>query len=249
MLERYTDYDKLAWFYDRYWGREYPQRALPILDHLLLTYLPQRAFILDLCCGVGHLTKLLTDRDFRLVGLDRSLEMLRHAQQNAPGAAFLVADARFFKLRHQFSAVISTFESMNHILSLDELTAVFRNVYSALRDEGRFLFDVLLEEAYRMQWAKSGCMVEDDNVCIIRGDYDAEQRIARAHITLFRKDGEWRRSDVAIHERCYELGEVWNALEEVGFEEINSYDASRRLGMPGDLGVGRVFFAAKKGGG
>lgn len=247
MLERYTGYDKLAWFYDRYWGREYPQRALPILDHLLLTHLPQKAHILDLCCGVGHLTKLLTDRGYRLLGLDRSPEMLRYAQQNAPGAAFIVADARSFKLWHQFDAVISTFESMNHILSLEGLTAVFRNVYTALKDEGRFLFDLLLEEAYRTQWGNSAGIVEEDNVCIVRGDYDAERRIGRAQITLFRKDRDWRRSDVTILERCYELGEVWNALEQAGFEEICSYDAHRRLDMPGDLGVGRVFFVAKKG--
>ncbi len=247
MLERYTEYDKLAWFYNRYWGREYPPRALPILDYLLLTHLPQKARILDLCCGAGHLTKLLADRDYRLLGLDRSPEMLRFAQQNAPDAAFIVADARAFEFWCQFDAVISTFESLNHILSLEGLTAVFRNVYAALRDGGCFLFDILLEEAYRTQWAKSASIVEDDHVCIMRGDYNAAQRVGRAHITLFRKDGEWRRSDVTILEHCFELGEVWNALEQAGFEEIRSYDARRRLGMPGDLGVGRVFFMAKKG--
>jgi SAM-dependent methyltransferase len=246
VLERYTEYDKLAWFYNRYWGREYPQRALPILDRLLLTHLPPKAHILDLCCGAGHLTKLLIDRDYRLVGLDRSPEMLRYAQQNAPGAEFIVADACSFGLWYPFDAVISTFESLNHILNLEELTAVFHSVHAALRDEGRFVFDLLSEEAYRTQW-KSGSIVEDDNVCILRGDYDAERRIACAQITLFRKDEDWQRSDVTILERYYELGEVWNALEQAGFEEISSYDAHRRLGMPGDLGVGRVFFLAKKG--
>jgi SAM-dependent methyltransferase len=246
VLERCTGYDKLAWFYDRYWGREYPQRALPILDHLLLTRLPQKAFILDLCCGVAHLTKFLTDQGYRVLGLDCSPEMLRYAQQNAPGAEFIVADARSFKVWHHFNAVISTFESLNHILSLEGLTAVFRNVYTALRDEGHFLFDLLMEEAYRTQWVQSASIVEDDDVCIMRGDYDAERRIGRAQITLFRNDGGWRRSDVTILEHCYELGEVWNALEQAGFEEISSYDARRRLGMSGDLGVGRVFFTAKK---
>jgi SAM-dependent methyltransferase len=245
VLERYTEYDKLAWFYDRYWGREYPQRALPILDHLLLTHLPPKAHILDLCCGAGHLTKLLIDRDYWLVGLDRSPEMLRYAQQNAPGAEFIVADACSFGLWHPFDAVISTFESLNHILSLEGMTAVFHNVHTALKDEGRFVFDLLLEEAYRTQ-CKSGSIVEDDNVCILWGDYDAERGMARAQITLFSKEGDWQRSDITILERCYELGEVSNALEQAGFEEITSYDASGQLGMPGGLGVGRVFFQAKK---
>ncbi len=246
VLERYTEYDKLAWFYDRYWGREYPQRVLPILEHLLLTRLPRNACILDLCCGVGHLTKLLVERGYRLVGLDGSAEMLRCACENVPAAEFVLADARSFSFPYSFDAVVSTFESLNHVMSMEEMAQVFRNVHAALKNGAHFVFDVLMEEAYQSNWGKSSAIVEEDDVCILQGGYDADRRVGRAEITLFRNEGEWRRSDVRILQRCYELGEWLRALEETGFSEISSYDVRRRLGMPGDLGVGRVFFVAKK---
>lgn len=241
------EYDRLAWFYDRYWGKEYPRRTWPVLDRLLLSHLPPNALVLDLCCGTGHLTRMLFERGYRVVGLDGSLQMLYYAQEKVPGGRFAVADARAFRLTPRFHGIVSTFESMNHILTLEGLTRAFENAHAALAPQGSFVFDLNMEEAYRTEWGKSSIIVEPDNVCIIRGGYDDRERMGRTDITMFRQKATWQRADVTIFQRCYTGEEVTAALQRAGLHDIRAFDADRELGMAGDLAIGRTFFVCRKG--
>ena len=95
------------------------------MEKLVLQYAPPHSLILDLCCGTGHLTKKLIDNSFVVTGIDGSTQMIEYARQNAPDAAFIVDDARYFNINEQFQYVISTGDSLNHILKLDELKVFF----------------------------------------------------------------------------------------------------------------------------
>lgn len=243
----YRDYDALAWFYNRHWGEKYHIQILPVLDELLLSCLPARARILDLCCGAGHLARILAGHGFRVAGIDGSEEMLRYARENAPSGEFIAADARDYKLPGVFHAAVSTFESLNHISSIGELMIVFKNTHAALDEGGLFVFDLLTEEAYRTRWDRSSAIVEEDNIYILRGSYNAAVGIARTDITMFRLEGHWKRSDVTLLQRCYDMEEVAAALEVTGFSDVCSCHAGKDFEMAGDLGVGRVFFLAKRG--
>jgi hypothetical protein len=102
------------------------------------------------------------------------------------------------------------------------------------------------EEAYQSQWQKSSAVVEEDNVCNVRGGYSPSERTGRTDITLFRLEEKWYRFDLTLFQKCYTLEEIRSALEKVAFCNIAAYDASNDLGMPGDLGIGRSFFLAVK---
>ncbi len=139
---RHADYDPFAWFYDRHWGG-FSRQVLPVLERLVLGELPAGARILDLCCGTGHLAALLTERGFRVVGVDVSAGMLAFARVNAPQADFVLADARDFALPEAVDAAVSLYDSLNHILALDELARVFVNVRRALVPGGAGPSDAL----------------------------------------------------------------------------------------------------------
>lgn len=240
-----ANYDSLAWFYDRYWGEEYHKLVLPIMDELLFLRLPAGARVLDLCCGTGHLTQALADRGFKMTGIDSSAEMLGYAKKNVPTGKFFAMDARDFKVGGEFDAVISTFESLNHIMTLGDMASVFRNVKGSLVKGGYFIFDLILEEAYLASWDKSSTRVEEDNVCIIRGGFDTKEKVGRTEITMFRLKEEWERADVELLQKCYHPEDISCALIQTGYEDIRIYNALKDFGMPGDLGFGRAFFLAK----
>jgi SAM-dependent methyltransferase len=179
-----------------------------------------------------------------MTGIDGSPLMLAYARANAPAASFMAADARYFGLRRRFDAVISTFESINHIVDANDLGLVFSNVASVLAPGGLFFFDLLTEQAYRDEWTKSSAVVEEDAVCILRGGYEPQTAIAHADITAFRRLAEvWKRADVTILERCYSLEWIRSALGNAGFVEIHDYDAAS-AGMAGSLAAGRKFVIA-----
>lgn len=202
--------------------------------------------MLDLCCGSGDLTVALHAAGFKVTGLDGSAEMLAFARARVPEAEFVLEDARGFHFDKAFDAVLSTFDSMNHILVLEELECVFGNVYRALDEDGLFVFDMNMQESFETLWQGTFTTVEPEHVSVTRGSYDPLERIGRAQITMFRLQHDaWERSDVAVLERCYTEAEVFNALERAGFSEIAAHDAYE-VGMRGDNALGRTFFFAVK---
>jgi SAM-dependent methyltransferase len=240
-------YDDFAWFYDRYWNEDFHEIAFPILDRIWLPRVPSGGRVLDVCCGTGFLARLLQACGLTVTGIDLSPEMIACALRHDPAADFRVADAADFRLPGDYDAAVSTFDSLNHILDPAALEASFRNTAAALKPGAPFVFDVLFEEAYRTRFGEGFTIVRDDHVLTITGTrYQPDDRIAQCVITMFRLiDGQWRRSDAVMRERCYTPAEIDGALARAGFGEILCYDA-RDLGMGGQLGEGRTFYVATK---
>lgn len=240
-------YDDFAWFYNRYWNEEFHTVAWPILERIWLPRVPPKARILDVCCGTGYLAGLLTERGCKVTGIDASPAMIEHARAHVPAARFQVADATRFRLRSKFAAAACTFDSLNHILSLEGLEAALRHTAAALQPGAPFVFDMLLEDGYQTGWAEGFTIVRDDHVLMISGSgYDFRRRVAQCTITMFRLAGSaWLRSDVQVQERCYSHLEIDAALARANFTGTACYDA-RDLGMGGQLGEGRVFFVTQR---
>lgn len=237
-------YDLFAPVYNRHWGHSFSSRVWPVLERLLLPDLPSGARILDLCCGTGQLARTLTERGFSVIGLDASTGMLNYARDNAPRAEFIQADARLFLLPPMYHAVISTFDSLNHLLDPAELAAVFRHVHQALLPQGLFLFDLNMEEKFKAHWHGSFAFVADDQACAVRAHYEPARRIGHYDVTIFRLDETWHRSDFRIDERCYTEEEIRAALAEAGFTGIDTYDAEADLGLRGE--AGRSLFRCRR---
>lgn len=243
-MTRYTEYDRFARVYGRHWSG-FSQRVLPVLDRLLLANLPAGSRLLDVCCGAGHLAAALVERGWRVTGLDGSEEMIRLARERAPAASFAAMDARAFVLpQGGYDAAMCLFDSLNHMMGLRDLTAVLRNVRAALVEGGGFVFDMNMQEGYLSRWHGSIDIVEDDCVCVVRARFEPETSIGYNDVTLFELDGQWRRTDLRMTQRCYSQEEVLAALAETGFTDVRTYDARNDLQM--DTGTGRRFFVGRR---
>jgi SAM-dependent methyltransferase len=240
-------YDDFAWFYNRYWNEDFHSLAFPILERIWLPQVPKGGRVLDVCCGTGYLAGLLTARGFRVTGIDASPAMIGHARENVPAGEFHVGDASTFRILGRYDGAVSTFDSLNHILDARALDAAFVRIAKALKRGAPFAFDMLLESAYRTNWADAFSVVRDDHVLLISGTgFDFRTKLAQCRITMFRLlGGEWRRSDVEVQERCYSTQEIDAALSCAGFEATSYYDA-RDLGMSGQLGDGRTFVVTSR---
>jgi SAM-dependent methyltransferase len=246
MVTRYTEYDPFAWIYNRHWCKHTLQTFTPVIETLLLPDLLSGAQILDLCCGTGQITRWLTDHGYHVTGLDGSAAMLEFARENAPDAAFILADARSFSMPSTFQAVVSTFDSLNHLLSIEELTMAFRNVQTALAPGGTFLCDLNIRQGFLGRQNYGFSIVEDDNVCIVYTRYDDDTRLAYWDLTIFRLQQTWQRTDLTLTQRAYEEAEICQALTEAGFSNIQVFDAKRCPNGLASLPNGRAFFLAKK---
>jgi len=81
----FSEYDDLAWLYNRYWGNNFTKPALSMLKKSgALSRTPTTSTILDLCCGTGQLAHALSAMGYHVTGIDGSEQMLQFARRNAP---------------------------------------------------------------------------------------------------------------------------------------------------------------------
>ena len=238
---QYNNYDAVDSSYRDFTSNGY-EAMIPALEKLFLQHIPKGGQVLDLGCGSGKLAQLLQMKGYQLTGIDNSEVMLSDAHKNAPGAEFILEDARFFKLPPTFHAAYTTGIPLNHIASIEELTSVFQNVYAALLENGLFTFDLRVEEQLQSYYEEHQLPfntpvdpfneVKNDYVCAINRLYEPEDKVHKINITQFHLiKGEWQRSDIIWLLRCYSTAEVQSAMEAAGFQEVKIYDLKRDLGL------------------
>lgn len=239
----YSEYDALANVFDRTHKVNYDV-WVELMEKLVLQYLPKEAHILDLCCGTGPVAQRLLLMGYEVTGLDGSEEMLNLARQKAPSGKFIQGDARFFKFASRFNAVISV-ASLMYILSIEELTSVFQNIYDSLQENSLGLFDLIIKSELEIDEDKvlDTVEVKDDFVSIVTNSYD-QKNLKQKHTILKLINANWQRSDVTFTLKAYSIAEVISALEKTGFTEVKVYNAEQDLGLNG--GSDRACFVCRK---
>lgn len=243
-----SSYDDIAGMYHKLWADWYLPAAMPALDRLFFSCVRPGSKVLDLCCGSGHVTKELVARGYDVTGVDVSARLVEHAREQLPAVDFRVQDARELQLQRRFDAVLSTFDSLNHILTLEDLGRVFAGVKRIVESSGIFVFDMNLEEAYSADLRQWSVTVDEANVTLVRGEYDYAQQLAATELIWFIKEPGaencWRQQRSIVEERCYAQADILLALREAGFSQI---EVTRAVdaGMSATLGFGRCFFSVR----
>ncbi len=143
-------YQRLAAFYDSDWG-SFTNSYIPFLKLLDQEFHLSGKKVLDIACGTGNLALILADMGCDVTGVDRSPEMLNIARAKCKNYSthFLIDNMLSFDLgAQQFDYIFNTFDSINYLLTLDEIKQFFTQVYRALKLEGYFIFDINTEHAF-----------------------------------------------------------------------------------------------------
>ncbi len=206
----------------------------------------------DVACGTGTLALGLAHKGWRVFGLDASPAMLAQARQKTAeldkpvAVTWLQADMRDFSLPQAVDLAVSTYDSLNYLLSLDDLHRAFRCVTHALRPGGLFVFDMNAEPAFVRNWDDSVYFVEDQDLAIVvRSTYDAEAHRATAAITGFVRQGElYQRFQETHIEQAYSHAEIAAALESAGLQVTASYACFAF--EPADEDSARILWVARR---
>ncbi len=182
--------------------------------------------VLDLACGTGTPTLLLAQRGYRMVGVDRSVAMLREARKKlGPEVPLIAADLRYFALRRQFDAVICLFDSLNNLLTELDLSRTFENVRQHLREGGVFVFDMNTIHALARYWGNDTKVKEHGRLITLwRTTYLKDNHLSRLDFTVLVPDEQdptcYRRYDELHLERGYPLKTIKRLLNRAGFRRV-----------------------------
>lgn len=205
------------------------------LTGLLKEYGIDKGLVLDMGCGTGSLTERLSEAGYDMIGIDNSEEMLEIAldkkAESGRDILYLLQDMREFELYGTVAAVVSICDSMNYILTYEDLVEVFKLVNNYLDPGGIFIFDLNTEYKYRELLADSTIAENRDEGSFIWDNfYDEEEHLNEYDLTLFikEKEGLYRKYEEVHYQRAYSLDEIHRALKESGLEFVECYDAFTR---------------------
>ena len=229
-------YGPFAEVYDEFMQDVSYEQWADYMERLWQTHGKHPKLVLDLACGTGSLCVELSKRGYEMIGADISEEMLNQARDKAEQAGqsilFLEQDMREFEPGEKVSAVVSACDSINYILEPEDLQAVFFCVSESLKEGGIFIFDINTPYKYEVLMADNTIAENRDEGSFIWDNYyDADEKINEYDLTLFIKeqsedeDDIYKKFEETHFQRCYEISELKELLEQSGLVFDAVYDA------------------------
>jgi SAM-dependent methyltransferase len=270
-------YGEFARFYSKGDWTRYSRRMAEKLPQMLAQLGRDPSLLgvslLDLACGEGTFACEMAASGALVKGIDRSESMLALAREKSAEAGmevgFLAGDIRGLPFGHtpwpgkhggpasaddagsRFDLVTCWNDSLNYLLTPEDLSAAFRTAAEAMRPDGLFLFDMNTIYGLAVVWQRIPAQVEMETsqmMVVRRSAYDFELSIATMYLTCFERDDEaegaaWHRADEIPRERGYTLEEIRSALSLAGLAEIACWGRIEAW-RPPEATDGRVWFAA-----
>lgn len=233
--EEAVAYKSFAQVYDLFMNNVPYEEWCRYLTGLLEEYGISGGLLLELGCGTGSMTELLSQKGYDMIGVDNSEDMLEIAMDKRVDSGhdilYLLQDMREFELYGTVRAVISICDSMNYILEEEDLLQVFRLVNNYLDPGGYFIFD--LNTIYKYERIGESTIAENLEEASFIWDnfYDVETQINEYELAIFIPEGEeglYRKYEEFHEQRGYDPEVIRRLLEEAGMQFVAAYDAFTR---------------------
>ncbi len=142
-----ANYSKLAFIYDKVMAHVNYKMWAQYVKNIIILYKIKNGSLLDISCGTGKFLKYFPKRKYSLFGSDISLQMLRNTLSES-NVSYVQSDARFPPFKNNtFSAVFMLYDSINYLLSDDDVIKTLNRIYELSKSGALFIFDFVTREA------------------------------------------------------------------------------------------------------
>ncbi|WP_322496871.1 class I SAM-dependent methyltransferase [Chloroflexus sp.] len=189
--------------------------------------------MLDLACGTGTLLATMAEHGWMVTGLDRSPAMLAQAASKLARVATAVElrqgdmrDVAGLLPANTFDLVTCTYDSLNYLISANDLAACLRGVGHVLAPGGLFVGDMNTRHFLAVDWGQCSFSEQAGYVQVERTHFDPVSDTSTMWLTGFignDHDGYERFDEIHI-ERAYPPEQVATMIETAGLMIEGCYD-------------------------
>ena len=201
--------------------------------------------ICDLCCGPGRHSLELGRLGFCVTGVDRTGLYIEEAKKKADerelNIRFVQDDMRSFCEPNAFDAVINIFTSFGYFEEATDDKLVLQNIYKSLKEDGRFLIDIIGKEVLARIFQEKRWYEEGGVIVLEEAKLNEDWSSIENRWIIISDD---RREEFRFTLRLYSAAQLSELLKSCGFGEVEIYgDLS---GSPYDQTAKRLIVVARK---
>lgn len=183
---------------------------------------------LDIACGTGNVTIRVAKYFKNIYGVDLSEDMLREAFDKFKEARIkgkiICQDMTELSLNKEFDLITSVLDSTNYITDLNDLQNYFNGVYTHLKPNGLFIFDV--NSYYKLsEILGNNIYTYSEEEVFYTWENVFEDNLLSMFLTFFVKKGDlYERFEEEHLERAYTEKELEKELEKANLEVLAKFD-------------------------
>ena len=208
--------------------------------------------VLDLACGTGEMTAILTERGYELIAVDASPDMLSQAREKAAELTgeppvFLNQSMPALDLYGTVDAAVCCLDSLNYLTSPKDVQKTFQRLHLFISPGGLLVFDINSIEKLAALDGQVFLDETEDVYCVWRTEYEKRSRLCSYWMDIFtrRPDGGWDRSGEEHRQRGYSVDELKAWLMDAGFTRVRTF-GDCRMAAPKEKEQ-RIYFSAVRG--
>jgi cyclopropane fatty-acyl-phospholipid synthase-like methyltransferase len=196
-----------------------------IVDENVLEFKIEGRDLLDLGCGTGEILLYLQQK-YQCTGIDISEEMLKVAQKKLKGnnIPLYCGDMRNFDTGKKYDVIISFFDTITHLTSIEELKENFKSVANALKERGLYIFDVVDRKFMEEMFPGDVFVDQRKNITTI-WEHDFDEGIDYIDATYFvkNKNGYFEKIQESYEKKLFTFLEIEEAAKENGLKITKKY--------------------------
>lgn len=212
-------FEYLSNFYDDFVGADYDKIA-QYIHQKLKGHSPQAIYGVDLGCGSGTLTFLLSELGYDMIGIDRSDAMLSQAltKKGDRDILFLQQDLTEIDLYGAADFMISSLDCINYLNDIDEVQAFLKGCTTFLKPGGLLIFDFNTLYKYADVLDGQNFVYETDKVfCVWENNFDGKNM--HYDLTYFENNGEhYNRFEDYQRQTYFSCDQITEILENLGYK-------------------------------
>lgn len=116
----------------------------------LLSQLPPKVDVLDVCCGTGRVAVALANAGHRVVGVDADADAIAVARRKSDAVQWHVGDAVAFAADTRFDGAVLMFNDFCLFATARAQRALLRNLHAHLRPGGLLWVDVFMPDLVQL---------------------------------------------------------------------------------------------------
>ena len=184
--------------------------------------------IIDIGCGTGRHSIELTERGYKVIGIDLSESQLERAKAKAQNLQidFQKHDARNLPFKNEYDLAIMLCEGAFPLMETDELNyEILRNAANSLKAAGKLIFTTLngLFPLFHSVEEFCASTTEEGNATYSKNTFDL-MTFRDFNITTV-EDDFGNKKELECNERYYVPSEITWLLKSLEFKKIDIYGA------------------------